>query len=113
MMRISPEKISGTNENCVVVGGKGNGGSDVLRLNIEIGVTAFTFQPGQCIRLQICSGAHSRWLRNYGTSEPIETATLMKNAKQTILFGKEYNSRVELPHTRICSTLHKGSYEGQ
>ena len=36
MMRISPEKISGTNKSCVIVGGKEQWGNDVLRLNIEI-----------------------------------------------------------------------------
>ena len=105
MMRISPEKLSSTDKSCVVVGRKSNGGNDVLRLNIEIGVTAFTFHPGQCIRLQICSGAHSRWLRNYGTNKPIETAMVMKSANQTILFGKEYNSRLELPHTDLFHTV--------
>ena len=105
MMRISPEKLSGADKNCSVVDRKSNEENTVLRLNVEIGVTAFTFQPGQCVRLQICSGAHSRWLRNYGTSEPIENATVMKSAKQTILFGKEYNSRLELPHTDLFKTL--------
>ena len=78
-----------------------HGQNILLRLRIEIGVTAFTFQPGQALRLQICSGAHSRWLRNYGTGEKIDNATILETAKQTILFGDEYVSRLELPETNL------------
>ena len=53
------------------------------------------------MRLQICSGAHSRWLRNYGTGEKIDNATILETAKQTILFGDEYVSRLELPETDL------------
>ena len=31
------------------------------RLSFSIGVTAYRFEPGHRIRLQVCSGAHPRW----------------------------------------------------
>ena len=101
MMRVSPEIISENDSDCMSLGVENDGQNILLRLRIEIGVTAFTFQPGQALRLQICSGAHSRWLRNYGTGEKIDNATILETAKQTILFGDEYVSRLELPETNL------------
>ena len=102
MMRISPDTISETDSNCMSLGVEDDGQPQItLRLTFEIGVTAFKFQPGQAVRLQVCSGAHSRWCRNYGTGEEIASATLMEIAEHIILFGNEYNSRIELPETNI------------
>jgi uncharacterized protein len=102
MMRVSPDTISETDSNCMRLGVEDSGQQKIiLRLTIEIGVTAFKFQQGQAVRLQVCSGAHSRWCRNYGTGEELASATVMEIAEQTILFGNEYSSRIELPETNI------------
>lgn len=39
--------------------------------------TAHLFRAGHRIRLQVSGGAHPRWARNYGTGEPLATATAM------------------------------------
>lgn len=39
--------------------------------------TAHRFRVGHRIRLQVSGGAHPRWARNFGTGEPLATATRM------------------------------------
>ena len=47
------------------------------------------YSSRSCNTLQICSGAHPRWLRNLGTGEPIATARQMRVAQQQVrLAGK-------------------------
>ena len=45
------------------------------RARVEMSQTAHRFRPGHRIRLQLSGGAHPRWARNYGTGEPLATAT--------------------------------------
>ena len=47
------------------------------RAIVEMSHTAHRFAPGHRIRLQVSGGAHPRWTRNYGTGEPVATATRM------------------------------------
>jgi len=54
------------------------------RAVVEMSHTAHRFRPGHRIRLQISGGAHPRWARNYGTAEPLATATRMLATKTTI-----------------------------
>jgi predicted acyl esterase len=47
------------------------------RTTVVLSDTAHRFRPGHRIRLQVSGGAHPRWARNYGTGEPLATATAM------------------------------------
>ena len=49
------------------------GGRAVVRMSDA----GHRFRPGHRIRLQVSGGAHPRWTRNYGTGEPVATATTM------------------------------------
>jgi putative CocE/NonD family hydrolase len=69
----------------------------VLRHEIDLWATAYRFQPGHRIRLQVSSGAHPRWSRNLGTGEPTATGTRMIAAKQTIYHDAAHPSALVLP----------------
>jgi putative CocE/NonD family hydrolase len=47
------------------------------KATVVLSDTAHRFRPGHRIRLQVSGGAHPRWARNYGTGEPLATATRM------------------------------------
>ncbi|MCZ7673983.1 MAG: hypothetical protein M5U34_46065 [Chloroflexi bacterium] len=62
-----------------------------LRLEIDMAATAYQFQPGQSIRLQVSSGAHPRIGRNLGNGEPILTSSRMVIQEQTLFHdGKRH-----------------------
>jgi len=44
---------------------------------VTMSSAAHRFRPGHRIRLQVSGGAHPRFARNYGTGEPLATATRM------------------------------------
>ena len=68
-----------------------------LRIEIDMAATAYQFQPGQSIRLQVSSGAHPRIGRNLGTGEPILTSTRMVVQEQTLFHDGKRPSMVVLP----------------
>jgi putative CocE/NonD family hydrolase len=71
----------------------------VLRVNLELWPTANRFTRGQRIRLQVSSGAHPRFPRNPGSSEPIGEETTLKLAEQTVYHDPTHPSSITLPVT--------------
>jgi len=69
----------------------------IIALEIKLHASAHTFKRGHSIRLQVSSGAHPRFARNFGTSEPIGSATIMVSANQEVFFGPEHQSSLSLP----------------
>jgi putative CocE/NonD family hydrolase len=68
-----------------------------LRIEIRLWPTAFRFEQGQRIRLQVSSGAHPRWNRNLGTGEDVLTGTRMVTSHNIIFHDKLRPSRLRLP----------------
>jgi putative CocE/NonD family hydrolase len=68
-----------------------------LKVNVELWPTAYRFQRGHCLRIQVSSGAFPRWNRNLGTGEPLATATTMRVAEQQVFHDPEHPSHVLLP----------------
>ena len=71
-----------------------------LHLQLELWPTAYRFQRGQRIRVQISSGAHPRFVRNLGTGEPMATSTKLVIADQTVYHDPQHPSAVLLPVLR-------------
>lgn len=67
-----------------------------LQVKIELGYCAFRLLPGQMLRLQVCSGAHPRWLRNSGTGELFRSTGCVKNKIQ-LFCDPSHPSTVSLP----------------
>ncbi|WP_250033234.1 CocE/NonD family hydrolase [Paractinoplanes maris] len=59
------------------------------RVTVDMGHTAHVFRPGHRLRVQISGGAHPRFLRNYGTTEPVGPATRLVPTETTITPGSE------------------------
>jgi uncharacterized protein len=72
-------------------------GENTLQLEIDLWATAYRFKRGHRLRLIVSSGAHPRWLRNYGTGEAIGTATEMRAADQTLFHDRDHPSALILP----------------
>jgi putative CocE/NonD family hydrolase len=68
-----------------------------LYIEIDMTATAYQFQPGQYIRLQVSSGAHPRIGRNLGTGEPVLTSTRMVVQEQTLFHDAKRPSALILP----------------
>jgi putative CocE/NonD family hydrolase len=68
-----------------------------LRIEIELFPTAYCFQSGHQLRLQISSGAHPRWSRNLGTAGSASTAAEMKIAHQRVYHDPTHISTLTLP----------------
>lgn len=68
-----------------------------IRVSVDMWFTAYRFKAGHAFRLQVSSGAHPRWCRNPGTGKPINTATSLQVADQTIYFGRAHPSALMLP----------------
>ncbi len=78
--------------------GKGEAGPDgSLRIEIDMGATAYRFQQGHRLRLQISSGAHPRWSRNLGTGEALAAGVRTAVAQQTIYHDETHPSALVLP----------------
>jgi uncharacterized protein len=67
------------------------------QLEFDMWATAYRFRRGHSMRVQVSSGAHPRWNRNFGTGEPIATATTMLAAEQTVYHDREHPSAIVLP----------------
>jgi putative CocE/NonD family hydrolase len=58
------------------------------------------FAAENCIRLQLSSGAHPRYVRNPGTGEDAVTATRLETVDVEVLHGADHPSRLLLPAPR-------------
>lgn len=68
-----------------------------LRIEVDMWATAYRFQTGHAVRLQLSSGAHPRFARNLGTGEPPGRGTEMQAAEQTIYHDEAHPSALVLP----------------
>ena len=68
-----------------------------LCIELKLSPTAYRFQPGHAIRLQVASGAHPRIARNLGTGGSLIAGTDMKKAEQTIFHDEKRPSALFLP----------------
>lgn len=76
-----------------VVPGRGQPQADgSLKIELRLWDTAYSFRPGQAIRLQIASANHPRFARNLGYGEPLATAVGMRPAIQTIYHDETHPS---------------------
>lgn len=81
-----------------VVPGAGEAGQDgSLSIEFELTPTAYSFQPGHRVRLQVSSGAHPRIARNPGTGESPVHATELLPADQTVFHDATRPSVLILP----------------
>lgn len=69
----------------------------VIRVTVDLSATAYRFNVGHRIRLQIASGAHPRWARNLGHGDDPAKATALRSARQTIHYGERFPSALVLP----------------
>ena len=69
----------------------------VQSIRIELTPTAYCFQPGHRIRLQVASGAHPLYARNPGTGEPMSSAVAMLPSDQEVFHDTVHPSRLILP----------------
>jgi uncharacterized protein len=70
-----------------------------LCLEVDLWATAYQFQPGHRLRLQVSSGSHPRISRNLGTGEPVMLGTTLHAADQTIYHDPAHPSALLLPLT--------------
>jgi putative CocE/NonD family hydrolase len=67
------------------------------KIGVEMWPTAYRFRMGHRIRLQVASGAHPRFARNFGSGEPIGSATVFIVAEQEVLHDQDHQSALILP----------------
>lgn len=73
------------------------GADGCRRVVIDLWPTAYRFQPGHRLRVQVASGAHPRWARNPGSGEPLATATTLVAADQAVYHDPDHPSAILLP----------------
>lgn len=64
---------------------------------IDLWSTSYVFRAGHRIRVQVTSSNFPRWDRNLNTGAPVETATTMRPAQQTIFHDDTRPSHIILP----------------
>jgi hypothetical protein len=64
---------------------------------VPMGATAHRFGPGHRLRVQVSGGAHPRYLRNTGTSEPLASATRLVPVSIEITHGPDHPAVLSLP----------------
>lgn len=78
----------------------------IIRLNdadkqksvtVALAPTAFRFEKGHCIRVQVSGGAFPIYSRNMGTGDNSAYATEMKASDNQVFFGADSLSFIELP----------------
>ncbi len=69
----------------------------ITKVMINLWPTAYQFQKGHNIRVQVSSGAFPRFARNLGTHESQTTATTIKIANQSIFHDTKHRSALILP----------------
>ena len=65
-------------------------------ISIDLWPTAYRFQKGHCLRVQVSSGAFPRWNRNLGSGEPLATGTTMRIAEQSVYHDPAHPSAILL-----------------
>jgi putative CocE/NonD family hydrolase len=70
---------------------------DVWKLTIRLNATAHCFRRDHRLRIVIASGAHPRYARNTGTSEPFGTATKLVPADMEVFHDPTRPSAIQLP----------------
>ena len=70
---------------------------DTVKVTVNLWPTAYSFEKGHQIRIQVSSGAFPRFARNLGTDEPLITAKNMRIAEQLIFHDTDHPSAVILP----------------
>ena len=68
-------------------------------MQFDLWPIAHRFAAGNCIRLQISSGAHPRYVRNPGTGEDPLNAETKLQVEVELLYGPERPSALALPIT--------------
>ena len=66
-------------------------------IRVALWPTAHRFVAGHRIRVQVASGAHPRFARNFGTGEPLATAMTMRVAQQAVHHDPRHLSAIVLP----------------
>ena len=70
---------------------------DVVKIEIDLRVTANVFKAGHRIRLDVSSSCFPSFDPNPNTGEPIGRHTHTRVANNTVHFGRAYESRLILP----------------
>ncbi|RNG34802.1 CocE/NonD family hydrolase [Streptomyces botrytidirepellens] len=76
------------------------GADETRAAQVRLWPTAYRFQRGHRIRVQVSSGAFPRYNRNPGTGEPRATATILRPADQQVFHDPDHPSAVVLPIRR-------------
>ena len=71
-----------------------------LHLHVGLWPTAYRFEEGHRLRVQVSSGAHPRLARNTGSGEPLATATKLIPADQEVFHDPERPSSLTLSVVR-------------
>ncbi|AGZ44857.1 CocE/NonD family hydrolase [Actinoplanes friuliensis] len=71
--------------------------ADADPVRVVLGAAGHRFAAGHRIRLQVSGGAHPRFVRNYGTGEPLGTAVRMVATRTTVHHDSVRPSAVVLP----------------
>jgi putative CocE/NonD family hydrolase len=69
----------------------------ILRLEIRLHATAHSFRRGHRLRIVVASGAHPRYARNFGTDDPIATATRLVANDIEIFHDPVHPAAITLP----------------
>jgi putative CocE/NonD family hydrolase len=70
---------------------------DIWKLNIRLHATAHCFKRNHRLRIVVASGAHPRYARNTGTSEPFGSATTLVSNDIEIFHDHAHPSAIQLP----------------
>ncbi len=72
----------------------------VYKVVIRMWPAAYCFKKGHCLRVQVSSGAHPRFIRNTGSGENIASAVKLVSSNQEIYHDPKHKSAVILPVMR-------------
>ena len=74
-----------------------------ILIEVDLSATAFRFETGHRIRLQVSSGAHPRYGRNLGVDDPAAKLVDSQVASQEIFHDPDHPSEVVVPGTHGSS----------
>lgn len=72
-------------------------GDEVICYHIPMSWIAWTVKPGHRLRIEVTSGAKNCIFPNPNTGAPLAEDTGQKTARQTIYYGKDFPSHVNIP----------------
>jgi uncharacterized protein len=94
----------------------GDRAGDDTPITVPMSSTAYRFNAGHRIRLQVSGGAHPRYARNTGTAEPAATATRLVPADIQIRHDPDAPGTLSLPvadtHPRAQPPPHPSARQG-